>query len=495
MAAALPLCAQQLTENPPIRKPSPAYQAGDKKVIHLGWCTPNVTYWTKHIADVQGRPFDGITFHLGTDRLHDQIDGDSPTVHLLCSFTNQRYTRDEIDFAALRTLPWGDYNDNYLVKLGTPTAEFSWIDDALWNTVNHNARLTAEAIVAANARGLLFDPEYYGLGDRHPWQYSDQLYPDHTFEEVCRVVRQRGEAYGRSLMEVRDDFVFLTLWGYGIADTMAGMADDNIASVDYAMLPAFLDGMLDAAEDHPGFILVDGNEVTYYVDETRKAIMDYDHVRYHAERVIAPEHHDAWRTKHQVGMAIYPDYFYEIDSYAWGHPPQDHAKWMAHNVNHHLLVTDEFVWFWDEEYNWWPEPGHERWAKDIPVAVHDAAKLGRDTFRAGKALGYNMVKPIDSEWEPESAAQWVTEPQATLKISKDGRVAEVALDPKDDETAHTIRRVVFFVNSAHLGEVSEPPYRIDLPIVDSPKQTVWARVDTTAQTHLTTNPVTYARTP
>ncbi len=469
-----------------VRTPSPAHQAGDKTMIHSGWSSPSVDQLLDYAASWQGRPFDGLMFHFGDGRQIEAVDLGAVGQPLL-TFSSIPWDPADFQFDRLGDIDWGQYTENFVYQQGTGIEGFGWYDDALWSTVLSNARLLSRGIALSEARGVWFDPEFYGFSDFSPWVYSAELYPGRSFADVQAQVQARGASYVQALQTERDAFVFLSLWGFGIAYAQA-QVDGTLETVQYALLPSFLGGMIEAAA--PGFTLIDGNEGTYYLDETSLVTDNYDFVRYESAAVIPPEVRDAFQREHQVGYALYPDYLFELSGlYAWGHPADFQRDWAEHNTYHALLTTDEFVWVYDELANWWAEPGNPPWQERIPDGLEEAIASARAKYAARAALGFDLAKPGAFWFDPTVAADRVGSPEATLVIApgliQPGQSFTVGVDVDGPASA-----VAVFANGAFVGADTSAPFEVEVAGLPPGKVTVWARAQTGPYQHVTTAPVT-----
>ena len=112
----------------------------------------------------------------------------------------------------------------------------------------------------AGAKGLAIDFESYGA---HQFQFDAGK--GRAFPEVAVLARKRGGQFAQAVAREFPAAVLLTLWMNSINLT-AGASDTPealLTSSSYGLLPAFIDGMLEAAP--PEMVLVDGCENGYYL--------------------------------------------------------------------------------------------------------------------------------------------------------------------------------------------------------------------------------------
>jgi hypothetical protein len=148
------------------------------------------------------------------------------------------------------------------------------------------------------------------------------------------------------LQKEKPDIVVLGLFLYSVPRAYA-LSTEKLPKTDYALLPAFADGMLEAIG--PKAVLIDGNEGSYYLDESRKYIEDsdqgdYPFVQSAAQALCAPELLSKWRVQGQVAMAPYVDLCYNRYLPARWRKPEYESCWLRHNVYNSLLASDQYVW-------------------------------------------------------------------------------------------------------------------------------------------------------
>jgi len=90
----------------------------------------------------------------------------------------------------------------------------------------------------------------------------------------------------------------------------------KLSSHHYALLPAFLNGMLDAIE--PGCLIIDGNEPAYYYSSSWEPYFRAYHLmKQRALSLIAPENRGVYAPQVQAGFALYIDYLFAFGP-VWG---------------------------------------------------------------------------------------------------------------------------------------------------------------------------------
>ena len=154
----------------------------------------------------------------------------------------------------LTSVDFGHFTDNFLwlaFSGNRPGTAVDWFDD--WTPVLKNLRNMTKVVKLAGMKGFVWDVEGYqgtphfsypGLGDKQT----------RTRAQYEARVRQLGEQIMGEIREIYPDITIMTLFGYSLGDE---------SSLD--LLPSFLDGLLAASD--PRFVLVDGQEGSYYAKD------------------------------------------------------------------------------------------------------------------------------------------------------------------------------------------------------------------------------------
>jgi hypothetical protein len=355
---------------------SPGAQAQErpgKKLVEYGWDVPFPDDVKEHVREMEKRPFDGILLRL---REYNH------------AFDTRRWdeTRLAPQIETLRGIEWRRFTDNFLLLNATDSWGMDWFDDGQWEAIAGNLRLEARAAKAGRCVGVAFDPEPYGP---NPWAFPGP-YPDRSFEQVASEVRKRGAQFLSALQGEMPGLRLLTLFQLGIFGDLVDEPDPaarsaRLAGKIYALLPAFLNGMLDAAA--PGTRIVDGNEPSYYYRAPEDYFQAYHTIRQRARGVVAPEMRRKYAAQVEAGMAVYLDYLLAIwrpadDFFNRYTSPADRLRWLEHDVYWALYTSDEYVWCYGEGVDWW--------AGKIPDGVEAAIRSARDKLDRGVPLGYDL---------------------------------------------------------------------------------------------------------
>ena len=360
----------------PPSAPPPVSQSA-KKLIELGWDQPYPEFLKQNIKSFEARGFDGVVVvpSFGTEIFNKKPYADADVA------------RDYADLIAAKS---AKLTQNFLRIDSRLEPGWNWFSNADWAAAEANARHFARLAKAGGFRGVLFDTEPYG---QNPWAYSAALYPGKTFAQVSAVVRTRGASFIEGLQSEMPDVRVLTLFFVAVmrADVEAGYLEQS----GNALLLAFANGMLDVIG--PDAQIIDGNELTYY--NTNAQEFD-DKARYirDAARIVAPENRAKYAAQVKVANAAFVDgvlnlynsprfFGYYMNSDA------DRLKLLEHNIYHGLRTSDEFVWVYSENPDWWNRRGK---GVRIPAGVESAFDRAKTNLKAGKPLGFDITGTINA---------------------------------------------------------------------------------------------------
>lgn len=357
-------------------EPLPTIERMNKKLIEYGWDVPTPDFIRANIREMEKLPFDGLIFRL---KAGDNVLDPTP-------WDEARYTED-FDNAA--NIAWDKFSDNFVRML--VSSDQDWFDDSQWQAIEHNIQIAAKAARLAKCAGVCFDPEPYGT---NPWEYKKLPHQDtKSFAEYQAKVRERGAQFVHALEKELPNpkiltFYLLAMWkGRYLCGALApGERMTALSSESYALYPAFINGMLDAAGTNT--ILIDGNEHSYYYTDVSEYLASFQFVCQGARYLVDPGLWAKYRSSVQSGQALYLDYYFnlrEMKDPGTFLTPEDRPKWFEHNVYHALNTADEYVWCYSEHMDWWKGP--------IPPGAVDAIQSAREKVRNRDPLGFDL-KPI-----------------------------------------------------------------------------------------------------
>ena len=378
--------ALRLSEPGPAERPAASGAAAGngarkKKLIKAaGYDYPDLV--RREIRNMERLPFDGINL-----KLHDWRNS-------ISVFRPQPYDETKLaqDFEDLRHIKWNRFTDNF-VRAITAKKEHprqDWFDDTHWEAIQHNARLVAKAARIGRCVGVCFDPEAYGP---NPWAYQEAAHKiSKTFAQYEAMVRKRGAQFVRAIESEFPNAKILTYIMLSQVRAVAprrtrGEVKASLSWNSYALLPAFLDGMLDGAST--GTVIVDGNEPSYYYTDREQFLDAYHYVAQRALRFVDPANWNKYRTQVQVGQAVFLDELMQLRKgrrLANYLTPAQQRLWLEHNTYWALYCSDEYVWLHDGNADWWK-------GKGLPKGAVEAVRSARRKIHRHEPLGFDL-RPI-----------------------------------------------------------------------------------------------------
>ena len=369
--------------------------ANPKKLIEYGWDVPFTSYVRDNIKAMEQLPFDGLIFKL-------QGGG---KVMIQKPIPEEKFADD---YAAGAAIQWDKFTDNFVMMWAA--SDQDWFNDEHWEAIQHNAKLITRAAKLSRSVGICFDHEPYGF---NPWDYRITQHKDtKTFPEYEQKVRQRGAQFMRAVESEFPGLTVLTFFQLSYFSQLLVPMDPakrqaQLAGLSYGLLPAFLNGMLEAAT--PAVKIIDGNESAYYYTEKYPYYEVFHRVTQRAKLLIDPQLWSRYRNQMQVGQSLYVDQYFGLRARKVpGHYLElpDQQKWFEHNVYYALATTDEYVWCYSERMNWWTN-------KDVPAGCADAIRAAKQKLAEGKPLGFDLEPIIKKALDTQKA-----EIASRLKIKK-----------------------------------------------------------------------------
>jgi hypothetical protein len=351
-----------------------AAQARQKKLIEFGADEPLPSFVAQHIREMEKRPFDGVIMRVRN------------TGYI---FENKKWDEAEVaaEFQALEQIKWDKFTDNFILMHAASTMD--WFSDADWDNVLHNVGLCAKAASLGRCKGLCFDPE---APVNNPWCYTTQAHAkEKTFEDYQAMARRRGAQFMAKVQEIMPKPVVHTFF------LLSPLRGRPAPHDNYALLPAFLNGMLDAAV--PGTVITDGNEGSYHYENERQYVDSCRAIHGAADGpLVAAENRAKYRAHVQCAQALYVDHLFNlgdrVDIGAFM-SPWERARWFEHNCYWALSTSDCYVWLYSENMNWWLN-------KNIPPGLEEAVVSAREKLARGQPLGFDVSRMIARARERET---------------------------------------------------------------------------------------------
>ncbi|MDX9975531.1 MAG: hypothetical protein RBU21_21270 [FCB group bacterium] len=351
----------------------------DRKLVEYGWDVPTSDFVAAHIAEMEGRPFDGLLFRLqgGWNVLEP------------AAWPEDKF---KADFEILPAIQWNTFTDNFVMMLAA--SDQDWFNDAHWDAITSNVRLVSRAARLAKCVGLCFDAEPYGT---NPWDYSKTAHAsEKSYAEYSAMARKRG---GQFMKAIESEFPNPRILNFYLTNLFAQFLDpmpdevrkERLSKHDYALFPPFLEGMLENAG--PNTEIYDGNESAYYYTEKTPYFESYQSVKGRGPRLYDPTLEPLYRKHVRMGQALYVDQYYGLrqNTPTLGNfmPPEDQAKWFEHNVYWALHTSDRYVWCYSERMDWWKN-------ENIQPGSLEAIRSARGKIARGEPLGFDLAPIIDA---------------------------------------------------------------------------------------------------
>lgn len=365
------------------------YPQPQKKLIEYGWDVPYPDFVRGNIRQMEQRNFfDGIVIRTRGGWKN------AANVFRLTPANPKEYADD---IANLRATRFEQFTDNFILLWGTAEPGWDWFDANHWQSAEHNARLVSKVAKAGQCVGICFDPEPYNA---NPWRYTDAPHAKaKRFEDYEQRVRYCGAKLMQALQGELPNLRLLTFWLVGsLFGAIADIPDPaervrKLSQHEYALLPAFLNGMLDAVK--PTVTIIDGNESAYYYTDAEQYLRAYHLIHQRALTLIAPENRRKYAAQVQAGFALYMDWYYGL----WSPErrilgqflsAEEQARWFEHNVYHALRTTDEYVWCYSEKVDWWGSQQQQEWFRKIPPGAEAAIRSGKRKALLNQPLGFTI---------------------------------------------------------------------------------------------------------
>jgi hypothetical protein len=415
-----------------------------KKFIELGWDIPSTAQLRESSREMeQSTPFDGVMFKV------EAKDEQGRKLSSEAIWDGRPWKREWLQdaLADLKSCRFTRFTDNFVRFNATP-GNLDWADDVGWAALAAKAGDCAWLMKQAGAKGLAIDFESY---DAH--QFKFDAGKGRTFADTATLARKRGGQFVQAVSREFPEVVLLTLWMNSI-NLKAGDSDAPnaiLASSGYGLLPAFVDGMLDAAP--PAMVLVDGCENGYYMDSAEEYLRAAHEMRSWnggAIRLVSTANRAKYRQQVQAGFGFYLDMFLNEATNRYYRGPLNGSRLarLERNLGFARDAADEYVWVYGEQCRWWGQQlnvpksvGQGRvWEEAMPgitralAYVRDPLSAAQDELARLRAAGTltNLARNADvnrpaSKKEgalPAEFSAWQDEKSSSGKFAWDDAVGD-----------------------------------------------------------------------
>ena len=371
---------------------TPQRQPG--KLIEWSAVEPTTAFMREYVRTMEQLPFDGLIFHLKTNdnvQMVWNMWSDTP-------FTVDQFSREIADLEATK---FERFTERFLRCNVTP-GNIDWSDEMAWKVVTGNFRTAAQIVRRSGCRGIMFDTEQY---DHVPFSWPHQTREERDAAaakraesrdadsqpdkkpvavavppEVYSLVRQRGREWIRAINSECPDITILISYAYRSAQPTEG---ESFRVYGYELIPAFLDGVLEAASD--GTRIVDAWEYSYpyrsraEFEKGRRTIKE-DSLRWTAVPAEYSQHVTA-------GFGLWMDF--NVRGYEW-HPDNVTLNYntplqFRQNLDDAFELTDEYVWIYSGQAKWWSHT-------ELPDEYRQAVEDSREAARGQKTVDGDVSK-------------------------------------------------------------------------------------------------------
>jgi hypothetical protein len=401
----------------------------EKKIIEFGWDLPSAQFVSKNISSMELRPFDGLIFSSGSKIPH------------IFSPVDWSIRPDIVDSVSLQSIQWKKFTDNFLIIWSGDHDSMSYFNDALWNKIISNMRLIAKAARLSRCRGINFDTEFYSK--RSPWDLTSHA-EGHSQQEVQNKVRKRGRDVMEAWQSEFPDIVVLCQFVFMYVPER------------WDLLPYFMNGMLEAAG--PEVRIIEGDEESYYWGTTNKWFDRYHEIKVGSRNKWCDSAlYAKYDRQIQVGKSLYDAEVIKDD-----HSIDEKSKRWEHNVYMGLMTTDEYVWGYFEEVNWWnttpsDQPMGNTVADPPPAWIENGISQAYSKYKNLSPPGWDMKGEIWSDGTIDSTLSVkIISPRQGDSFTTKQSIPVVAEIVNAGDTA--VCQVDFYINMIKIGRVSQAPW-------------------------------------
>ena len=324
--------------------------SSEKKVIYYGWNTRDSAYVRAHWQEMERMPFDGIAISIALDRALPTV-GNGSTGNLLGwnIFGPTAFSPDAFRaaIADLQQPAWTHFTDNFLplaIASRDQDHGLSWFDEARWAVIENNWRVLLTIAREGGCRGLMLDPEQYDYEcELFNYQHHRAQRDDRPFADYTARARERGRQLGAAMRELFPDITICLLYGYTLPARELRRGQ-NPETGRYALMPAFLDGLIESSA--PGAKFADLWEFGHRYKKAEQFLTARNEIQ-----IPKPASGQTQRAVVTAGMSLRIDY---------GLP---RARWQTENPERNyfspirfkqalrgaLEASDRYVWIYSED--------------------------------------------------------------------------------------------------------------------------------------------------
>jgi len=378
------------------------YQPPAKKLVEFSWASPTTQEYNSNIKLYDSGPFDGISIKPSKE-----IGGGN--IFMVENWKGISEEAKDTEYEIVLSIGQkSTLKNNFLVLYGA--SQLDWFSDEQWKNVEEYLRYAANLAKTGKFKGILWDPEPYKPG-KNPWKLSEQPNSeDHSYYEYYIQVRKRGAQFIKAVQDEFPGLVILSLREFSDYQTASPFSQAIVPIKDMIQAKADLEGawwalhlpftigILDAIDDDVTFI--DANEEAYYYTSE----LEYYKVRneiFNDTRALIPAGmHKKFKANYYLGHAVSTDYIagnwagllngfpYRLSGQGVVLTPEERTLWFEHNMYYALQTSDEYVWLYTEDANWWT-------GENIPEGFAEALKRAREKVDQVAPLGFKVEEMLE----------------------------------------------------------------------------------------------------
>ena len=241
-----------------------------------------------------------------------------------------------------------------------------------FDSIVANAGTAAWLVRQGGAKGIFFDTEDY---ESPLWHYPSQaLKNSKTFAQYTAQVRLRGQQVMAAMQAESPNLILMlpVSYSYVWGPSQINGNQSLLPSVEYGLLPAFLDGMLDVAG--AGVRFIDGFENANGYESLSQFQAARARIVSGTLPIVADD--ARYAEKFGVGFVAWMDAFWRTQG--WHSNPTDfdqnyYTPEEFQEVTRSALQTsDEYVWVYSEQMFW--RRSNTAGSPDVPQAYEDAVR-------------------------------------------------------------------------------------------------------------------------
>ncbi len=351
------------------------------------------------------------------------------------------------DIENLKNTKFRKFTDNFLSLCVNP-GNADWFSDSQWELICNNFAIASRIAKETGMRGFKLDIEEYGKNKM--WQFDPSK--GRTREETHRMVRKRGQEFGKALFSSFPDARVLAYWWVSLARHKNDLY--NPEKADYMVAP-FVNGVYDVLP--PQAVIYDGNETCAYRANSAR---EFNHLQVDMAtrfpRFIARENMAKYRMQTRLAPGLYLDpHFHSRNNY-WKNQLNPDLKELGglrlfqRNLQQAMEVAEDYVWLWHERYDF--ADSKFKWGKltSVESAVPGFTRMVDTVLNPEKYIEAalktpNLLKNGDFSRGPEGKqpvacfAQWHGGKGKFERVKQDGNYVLAAKGVEDGCVYQSLR--------------------------------------------------------